>query len=180
MINPTQGTFDPSLDIWNIFFPSLDLFCLSRRWKWTGWGASLGSTPLRTNPPHLSAGSEAKKRDAWKNCPMKSSRENWGPCWSSSLAVMCPIPCQLFGEFTRYNPQTTGINRGLAHCLALRAPSLDLWLEISRNKVGSLGFKDWSGLHNSNLKLLIHYQPQWHDKANRWELVLTHVFHTIQ
>ncbi len=39
-----------------------------------------------------------------------------------------------FYDSCHFLPRTTVINLGNAHCLALRAPTLDLWLEITKSR----------------------------------------------
>jgi hypothetical protein len=92
--------------------------------------------------------------------------------------------------------QTTDMNLGHAHCLASQAPTIDLWLEITISL--SLSFKkqlfthlistadpgdyfrDSSESQNSDLKFLLYCKPKWHNKANRWEVMLAKILRKIQ
>ncbi len=66
------------------------------------------------------------------------------------------------------NPQTTDMN----------PPTPNLWPEITKSR--KFVFRDSSELQNSNLKFLLYCKPKWHNKANRWELVLAMVLQTIR
>jgi hypothetical protein len=84
------------------------------------------------------------------------------------------------------------MNQGKAHGLASRKQALALWLEITQKESlriqGSIDrefigfiqeFRNYR-IQISTSQVLTSLKRKWHTKANRCELVLAKVFHTIQ
>ncbi len=126
-----------------------------------------------------SAASSASRRTGWTRMPTasRSSLSKSGPTTRKwSLTPVSAVPISL--ERCLWDSQTTDMHLGRAHCLASRAPTLDLWLEITKKwKFVSQGSSE---LQNYDLNFLLYCKPNWHNKVNRWTLVLANVFHTIQ
>jgi uncharacterized protein (DUF2141 family) len=68
---------------------------------------------------------------------------------------------------------------GTVSCFA----STDSWFETrnrQKQEVCNSGTHDSSEWQIYNLSFLLYCKPKWHNKANRWEMVLATVWHTIQ